>query len=466
MDTAAISGAGGVSTGFLPNAPAIATRPSIPVGQDPADSILQKPDSPVQTDTQSGRALEVFRKELMVSGSAASKPYCDCADYKPVLTADDVASAALDGAKQSVSSNADVSSFALLRFRQRVQSAATVTQQSVGNDADIDEVGKAVDKIESGLESLDADAARNVESSASVLAIDSRQRQRSTIRIRTQEGDVVRLDIKRASQLSARDVAVSDENGEASRTEVSASSRSRLNFTVRGDLNEAEFAAIQSVFAQAESIAGEFFDGDLGAAFSQASGFEFDAGQLARVNLRFRSSEITNTSYAQTVTRAPAPAVSAPAAPQPADRPAVVSNPAPAATDAKAEPVVAAPVEPEVVVTEPAPVVEQVPVEFGGNGGLDLGSDTFLRFFDLLGDFLRGVADGFERAAGGKGEAADAASFKFHFSQSFKLQVFKSVLQVAAPDEPAEDATNLASALIDALPDGPVPSDPTDGESS
>ena len=456
MDTAAISGAGGVSTGYLPNAPAGATRPAIPVGQDPAGSILQKPDSPVQTDTQSGRALEVFRKELMVSGSAAPKPYrCDCLDYKPVLTADDVASAALDGAKQSVRSNADVSSFALLRFRQRVQSAAAVTQQSVGNDADIDEVGKAVGKIESGLESLDADAARNVESSASVLAIDSRQRQRSTIRIRTQEGDVVRLDIKRASQLSARDVAVSDENGEASRTEVSASSRSRLNFTVRGDLNEAEFAAIQSVFAQAESIAGEFFDGDLGAAFSQASGFEFDAGQLARVNLRFRSSEVTNTSYAQTVTRAPAPAVSAPA-PQPADSPAV-SNPAPVATVAKSESVVEAPAEPEVVVTEPAPAVEQAPVDSGGNGsgGVDLGSDTFLRFFDLLGDFLRGVADGFERASGGKGEA-DAASFKFHYSQSFKLQLFKSVLQVAAPDESAEDGTNLASALIDALPDGPV----------
>ena len=466
MDTAAISGAGSVSTGFLPNAPAGATRPSIPVGQDPAGSILQKPDSPVQTDTQSGRALEVFRKELMVSGSAAAKPYpgCDCLDYKPVLTADDVASAALDGAKQSVSSNADVSSFALLRFRQRVQSAATVTQQSVGNDADIDEIGKAVDKIESGLESLDADAARNVESSASVLAIDSRQRQRSTIRIRTQEGDVVRLDIKRASQLSARDVAVSDENGEASRTEVSASSRSRLNFTVRGDLNEAEFTAIQSVFAQAESIAGEFFDGDLRAAFSQASGFEFDAGQLARVNLRFRSSEVTNTSYAQTVTRAPAPAVSAPAAPPPADSPALVSNPAPAATEAKTESVVAAPIEPEVAVTEPAPAVEQAPVESGGNvsGGLDLGSDTFLRFFDLLGDFLRGVADGFDRATGGKGEAADAASFKFHFSQSFKLQVFKSVLQVAAPDESADDATNLASALIDALPDGPVSADKAD----
>ena len=419
----------------------------------------------MQTDAQSGRALEVLRKELMMSGAAESKPYyCDCLDYKPVLTSDDVAAAALQDVKQSVSSNADVSSFALLRFRQRVQSAAAVTQQSVGGDADIDEVGKALGKIESGLETLDADAARNVESSASVLAIDSRQRQRSTIRIRTQEGDVVRLDIKRASQFSARDVAVSDENGEASRTEVSASSRSRLNFTVRGDLNEAEFAAIQSVFAQAESIAGEFFDGDLGAAFSQASGLEFDAGQLARVKLRFRSSEVTNTTYAQTVTRTPAPAASTPAAPQPADIPAVVSNPAPAATDAKAEPVIAAPVEPEVAVTEPAPAVEQAPVASGGNvpGALDLGSDTFLRFFDLLGDFLRGVADGFERAAGGKGESTDAATLKFHFSQSFKLQVFKSVLQVAAPDESAENATTLASALIDALPEGPDSTDKTD----
>lgn len=466
MDTVAVSPANSVP-GYLPSAPANSPRPEIPSPGDASDIAVTKPVPSAQSDVQSGRALEVFRKELMYSGSTpnVSKPAdCEyCTDYKPSQSVDDVAAAALDTAGRTVADNADVSSYALLRFRQRVQSAATITRQSVGNDQDIGKVDSALGKIESGLESLDADASRNVQSSASVLSVDSLQRQRSTIRIRTQEGDIIRLDVKQANRLSAQDVAVADENGSASRTEVAATSRSRLSFSVRGDISDAELAAIQDVFAQAESIAGEFFDGDLGAAFSQASGLQFDAGQLSNVNLRFRSREVTRTSFAQVTNRVERPvleSVPAPALAAPAESVTPASAPATAPV---------APTQPSTgnaYVEVPAETGEAAPVAVADSAetpaaapALDLGSDTFLRFFDLLGDFLRNVADGFERVTDrpvDSGARVDVSTLKFHFSQAFKLEIFKSVLESSAPDSGAERASELAVSLIAGLPDAPV----------
>jgi hypothetical protein len=463
MDVVAVSSAN-PDSGYLPSAPASPSRPDIPaIGDAPA----AKAAPAAESEAQSGRALEVFRKELMVSGSAqnANKPYypgCDCTDYKPAATVDDVATAAIDTAGRAVAENADVSSYALLRFRQRVQSAATVTRQSVGNDADIGKVDSALGKIESGLESLDGDASRNVESSASVLSVNSVQRQRSVIRIRTQEGDLVRLDVKQSNRLSAQDVAVSDENGSASRTELATSSRSRLNFSVRGDINDAELTAIKAVFTQAESIAGEFFDGDLGAAFSQASGLQFDAGQLSNVNLRFRSREVTSTSFAQVTNRIERPAIDAAPAAAPATPTESVTPPASAPAPApvvSTEPSAAADVKSPAETGQAAPTASVDTADGPTTApGIDLGSDTFLRFFDLLGDFLRNVADGFDRISDRpvEGDArADVSALKFHFSQAFKLEIFKSVLESSAPDNGAEGATALATSLIDGLPAKP-----------
>ena len=427
-----------------------------PAAREPARPPVAaaEPEKPVaDTTVQSGRALEIFRQELKFTATAK---YCkSCTD--PVaaaadtpVSADDVAAEALGDASRLAAENRDISSFALLRFRQRVQAAAAYTQQTVGGDADIDKLDDAVARVNAGLDSLDESASRNVESSASVLSINSSLRQRSTIRIRTQEGDVVRLDVRRASNLSASDVAVSGENGSASRTEVAVSSRSRLLLSVKGDLNDAEYAAIREVFAQAEEIAREFFDGDLAAAFSRASGLEFDAEQLAGVKLRFRSREVTTAAYAAIQSVAPAPAAEpAPALPAPseptagevADRPAAgvaIPAPLPVPKTIERQPVAAD--------GNDAPGATEAPSPVPSPPSLD--DLPFLRFFDRLADFLEGVADGFERQVAG---AAEAASYRVHYSQSFKLQIFKSVLELSAPGDTPDDGADLAAKLIDGI---------------
>ncbi len=404
------------------------------------------------------RALKIFRQEIKTAlslafGVSASGRRSAFDALKGAPSSNQVAAETLGAASRLADENADVSSYALLKFRQRVRAAAAFTRQTVSADDDVGKVDDAVGKLQKGLDALDSAAARNVESSASVLSVESKERQRSTIRIRTQEGDVVRLDVRRSNRLSAQDVAVSNENGSASSTEVAVSSRSRLTLSVKGDLNDAEFAAIQNVFAQAESIANEFYDGDLSAAFSLASNLEFDVEQLSKVNLRFRSREVTTATFGQIrETAVVPPALEPQPAPPPAAKPVEPSQAAPGPVI----PTVAADVEPraaddvETAAPTPAEPPSQVPQT------TDLLDAPFLEFFALLTDFLRSVADGFERAA--ERLSADAiqpetSTFKYHYSQSFKLEIFKSVLELAAPQEGSDDAGNLAARLIDGIAD-------------
>lgn len=429
------------------------------VGAEPSKSEVYKNG----VDCNCGRALEIFRQEVKTAMSAefgvsASSQRSGFDTVKDAASPDDVAAETLGTASRIAAEYADVSSYALLKFRQRVQAAAVTTQQTVGGDDDIGKVDDAVGKVQSGLDALDSDAARNVESSASVLSVNSQQRQRSTIRIRTQEGDVVRLDVKRSNRLSAQDVAAANENGSASRTEVAVSSRSRLTLSVNGDLNDAELAAIQNVFAQAESIADEFFDGDLSQAFSLAAGLEFDAEQLSRVNLRFRSREVTTATFAQIQNGLAPPAVTAQPEPAAVDGSVKTGQ---ASTGPVAPPIAAASPEPgatvkdEAAPTEPKSADTPAPVPQPAQT-VDLSDASFHQFFDLLAGFLNSVADGFERAADRfslPGAERETSAFKYHYSQSFKLEIFKSVLELTASANEADAAGELAVSLIDGIAD-------------
>lgn len=499
MDTTAVSSLNPI----LSNAPGTksaagnAIKPATGPDFDALEGAVKTEQGAIEA--KAGRALQIFRQAVTAASPAKSGVE---GAYQSVLSSEDVATAALNVARRSVAQDADVSSLALMRFRQRVQSAASVARQVGGDDPDIGRLDSAIGRIESGLRSLDGEASRNVESSASVLSVDSRERQRSSIRIRTQEGDIVRLDLSSRSRVRAQDVAVADENGSASQTDVSVSSRSRLRLRVAGDLSESEYAAIKNVFAQAESIAGEFFDGDLAAAFSLASSLNYDSDQLARVNLRFRSQQVTSTRYTESITRsAPAnPAVSADSADKPqtaggvaddvvaASQPQAVARPdagrpAPARLVSKptAAPVSDSTRSTPATITAAAQRAERqtLSAEVGNSApadaapGIDLNSSDFLQFFDMLGDFLRSVADGFDRlaeslgadlAVGAGEEASDssdaatanAGAYTYHFSQAFKLEIFKSVLQVTAPDDAASEASTLAASLIDGIEDASV----------
>ena len=64
-------------------------------------------------------------------------------------------------------------------------------------------------------------------------------------------------------------------------------------------------------------------------------------------------------------------------------------------------------------------------------------------FFDLLSSFLSAATEGFEPGGG-------ESSFRFFYSQSFNLEILRSVIEFKAPDEVA-GAADTAATIIDGI---------------
>lgn len=384
-----------------------------------------------------GLALGILKQEL----AAWFKARYSLDHVQAPATTDDVADETLGAARQVVAESPPTAAKSLISFRAKVEQAASYVREVIGADGrDIDNV---VAKVGEGLDELENEVANYRESSASVLSVDTRSKQRSTIQIRTQEGDIVKFSLKRVDSMSATDVAYADGEVSLTSTEVSVSSRSRMMMRVEGDLNEAEMAAIQNVFAQAEMIADEFFGGDIGAAFNVAQGFEFDTDQLARVNMRFKMREMTNIAYAESVRAIPAAEF---------DPPPVMAQPAPPVTlpPAATSPVTTPPAVEAPTRVEPAPVdkpavLETVP-ETDESPDLEpapslLDISVLEKFLETLSVFLRSVGEGFVTSESG---------FRYHYSESFKLEMLKAVLHTVAPDD-AVEASDNAAVVIDGV---------------
>lgn len=429
----------GISTSL--NAASLLTTQARPLESEPTD--LKKTHEHREGGRgKHGRALGILRAEMRFALKAQfhariNVPQQGYAQTAQPASPDDVASEALGAARQIASESPTSAARALIQFRASVHESASIARQTVGESDDADDIDNAVATVDAGLDELEQEVAVNRESSASVLAVEIESKLRSTIRIRTHEGDIVRFDLKQVDQMSGTDKAVSTNENNRSVTEVSVSTSSRLKLHVNGDLNESELQAIQNVFAQAEAMADEFFGGDIGAAFNMAQGFEFDSEQLARVNLRFRMQQSTNIAYAETVS-APAivtqPAVesAAPVAALPANElPIATEQPQPASPVAAEQPQPASPVAAEQVIPDTAVGDVGTPVASALSG-----------FFDLVSDFMRSIGNGFDH--GGN------ANVRLHYSESFKLELLRSVIQTNAP-EASETAAANADAIINSV---------------
>ena len=383
------------------------------------------------------QALSILRQEIRqvlqssfrIKFAASAPGYVDPGR----VDAGAVTGDALNGAAAAAQRSPLKAGRIMVDLRERVEQSIRDVRELVGEDDD--DLEDAVSRIGAGLDDIDDDVARNQPSSATVLSAESKLRQRSTIRIRTQEGDVVRFDLRRVEKFSAEDVSISSGDSFYNSTEIELSSRSRMRLRVQGDINEAEYAAIQNVFAQAERIADDFFGGDLAAAFSQAAAIEFDSEQLARVNMRFREKLQTEVRYA----------AAGPVLAQPAPAPATTPEPAPVAEPVRAmptiEPAVVKPTEVKQPIA-PAPAIE-VPEAPKAVEKPSIDDNALDGFFGLLSDFLRSVSTGIE-------SSAQNSSFRFYYSKSFNLQILRSVLDLRAPDDDQE-AGNVAAALVDGL---------------
>ncbi len=286
---------------------------------------------------------------------------------------------------------------------------------------------------------------------ATAAALEYRRSERTTLQIRTQEGDVVRLKFRAKDALSAQSATV--ENGETTLAELSVRARSttRLKISVQGDLNADELTAIQNIVDQAGALANEFYSGGTAEAAALASSLDLNPEQLDQVRLRFSLRErLTYTQIGASPVTQPTPAastdsaaisdaVSPPTTTPASTTPTSTETSAPVETDA-----------PAVTSTnEPVPT-DVEPADAATAGSTPLFVDI-LSAFDAIAAFLTDLLDALS-AIPDPSEASEAPdesnSVALRYEMSFKLRVFQSIL-VSVSEASGEDQDETLPPIID-----------------
>jgi len=128
-----------------------------------------------------------------------------------------------------------------------------------------------------------------------------------SLQLTTKEGDKVNLDFRQmyAEYQSYKEEQSGEMGPEGVRyfesreaMEVTAFEE-RFAFSVEGDLNEDELAAVFDVFEQVDKLANEFFEGDLEVALQKAMDLNIDYSQLQNMSLNLTQSTTEATRYKQ-----------------------------------------------------------------------------------------------------------------------------------------------------------------------
>ncbi len=131
--------------------------------------------------------------------------------------------------------------------------------------------------------------------------------QTMTMTLQTREGDKVAVDFRQLyEQYASYSEMKQAEQGpqgvryfESREAMEMTAFEERFAFSVEGDLNEDELAAIYDVFAQVDELANEFYNGNIEKAFEQAVALNIDFGQLQSLDLSLEKSTTQVVSYQQ-----------------------------------------------------------------------------------------------------------------------------------------------------------------------
>ncbi|MPW30099.1 hypothetical protein F9L16_14000 [Agarivorans sp. B2Z047] len=153
-------------------------------------------------------------------------------------------------------------------------------------------IDKSYDLIQEGLEKIE-EGDYEIQSAPLYSQLAMSSSQSATMELETAEGD--KVTISYGSQLAA-----SYSEGRSS-IQASFSSQQQFSFSVEGDLNDDELAAIADLIKQVDEVGQQFFSGDLDKAFDQALNIGFDEQQLVgfAVNFQQQQSVAVTQAYQQ-----------------------------------------------------------------------------------------------------------------------------------------------------------------------
>lgn len=139
-------------------------------------------------------------------------------------------------------------------------------------------------------------------SSAGSISSQFKQSSEASIEIVTQDGDRVEVSYSAFFQQSSNQQFVQNQQASSTAYEYTAQSSVAFQFSVQGELDQAEQQAISSLLNDVGNLAEKFFNGDVQAAFNSSLELGFDSQQLQSFALDFQQStyvEVVQT-YQQT----------------------------------------------------------------------------------------------------------------------------------------------------------------------
>ncbi|MCG5535133.1 DUF5610 domain-containing protein [Ectothiorhodospira mobilis] len=107
----------------------------------------------------------------------------------------------------------------------------------------------------------------------------------------TRDGDQVRIRFRQQEGSQVQAGAMAQGEASAAWLEVSRHQETGYRFSVEGELDEGERQAIQALVQDVTALAGEFFNGDIQAAFARVDDLRFDGGELAAMRLDMTRTE-------------------------------------------------------------------------------------------------------------------------------------------------------------------------------
>lgn len=123
------------------------------------------------------------------------------------------------------------------------------------------------------------------------FALKYQRSEKASLKLRTQEGDVIRIRMQSRSTMNAT-LSASDDGADGfDEMELMSKSATRLRITVKGHLNADEMAAVRDALGQARDVADSFFARDLQGAFDIASAISLDSDQIAGMKMKLRLRE-------------------------------------------------------------------------------------------------------------------------------------------------------------------------------
>lgn len=182
-----------------------------------------------------------------------------------------------------------------------------IGEQGLFNDQVKDNYFATVARVEEGMDELEQSLFGSSESNppateteaspASVTSLATNelyynQKRAFDMQVKTQDGDVVTIKVKAGESFSASSFAAANDDVSVSGFDAEYTNHSRFSFSVEGDLDEGELAALNDLFAQVNDIADDFFAGDVDAAFEQALDVGYDASELAGFAVNMRRTQV------------------------------------------------------------------------------------------------------------------------------------------------------------------------------